>query len=186
MRSFMAETEQTKVCPLCAETIKAAAKVCPYCRKSQRRLAFLTRYDVGTIAAIVFLLGAVFIFERICYPRRDFGLDRNKIQVSNFDFAVERSRYYTNVVILGILTNGSEHAWNIEQFEVRFLDRDGKLAEMDDLSTGDFTILPHSDHAFSEYLHRGEIFPRYASYRIGVLSAEDPRAPFWLTERFPL
>lgn len=37
----MAETDQTKICPLCVEAIKAAAKVCPHCRsrlKTQKGL----------------------------------------------------------------------------------------------------------------------------------------------------
>jgi hypothetical protein len=33
----MAENESTKVCPHCAEIIKAAAKVCPHCRYWQKK-----------------------------------------------------------------------------------------------------------------------------------------------------
>jgi hypothetical protein len=68
-RNFMAETERTKVCPLCAETIKAAAKVCPYCRKSQRGWASFKVYDLGALAAALFFIGAIF-FNCLLAPNK--------------------------------------------------------------------------------------------------------------------
>jgi RNA polymerase subunit RPABC4/transcription elongation factor Spt4 len=53
----MPENEQTKVCPLCAETIKAAAKVCPFCRSKQGRYA-LWRQEllIGGPATLVIIM----------------------------------------------------------------------------------------------------------------------------------
>jgi hypothetical protein len=43
----MSEAEQGKVCPHCAETIRALAKVCPHCGRSQSRSAIYLDVLVG-------------------------------------------------------------------------------------------------------------------------------------------
>jgi hypothetical protein len=175
----MAEIEQTKVCPLCAETIKAAAKVCPHCRKSQRHWAFMTRYDFFAIAFPLILIVTFFVFNKAFYHRRDFALDRDKIQVTEFHFAFDKSRYETNVVMLGTLTNESDYSWDIGHFEIRYLNNMGKVLDIEDDAYGnDFTVLPYSDHSFSLDLYERKSLPQYAVCEVKVVSADDPRAPF--------
>jgi hypothetical protein len=170
----MAENEQTKVCPLCAETIKAAAKVCPYCRKSQRRWVFMTRYDIVAIVIVLLLPITFFLFTKIFYQGRDFSLDKDKIRVLDFHFAINKN-YETNVVVLGVLTNESEHSWNINHVDIRYLNREGKVMDMDDYAYGVvFTILPHSVDAFRLTLDERKSVPQYEQCEVKVASAEDP------------
>ena len=173
----MPDNEQTKVCPLCAETIKAAAKVCPHCRKSQRRWVFLTRYDFGAFLATLLFLAACYFFFTIFYQGRDFALDKDKIHITDFHFVIDKSRDRTNVVVLGTLTNESEHSWNIDDFQVRYLNSTGKVFDIDDCSSyGEVRVMPHSDHSFQLTLYQRESVPQYSDCDVRAVSASDPRA----------
>src|SRR5215469_451338 len=174
----MPDNEQTKVCPLCAETIKAAAKVCPYCRKSQRRWVFLTRYEIAAIVFLILIIGTPWLIVKIFYQPRDFASDRDKIRVTDFHFVFDKNRYETNVAISGILTNESGHSWDIYHFQVRYFNSTGQIAEMDDApSDKGFTVMPHGDHSFHLTLDQRKSVPPFATCKIKVVSASDPRAP---------
>jgi hypothetical protein len=174
----MADAEQTKVCPLCAETIKAAAKVCPYCRKSQRRWVFMTRYDLSAILVAMLFVEAVFLLCTILERKRDFALDREKVQVLNFHFALDKGESETNIIFFGVVTNKSEHAWEVGDYEIRYFDSRGNLVNMDRASSL-ITVFPHSDSSFRcDLLSSHNSIPDYAATKVTVVSAEDPRAPF--------
>ena len=173
---FMAETEQTKVCPLCAETIKAAAKVCPHCRRPQNRWFFINEYDLMAVLSVILFAGAVFVAFKIFGEGRDFATSRDKITVLSSQFLIEANHDYTNVVVSGILTNASEYAWNLGEFEVRFLDAAGKVIDADESSSGS-TVLSHSERSFRLTLYARTTVPNHVSYKVLVKSASDP--VFW-------
>jgi len=173
----MAETEQTKVCPHCAETIKAAAKVCPYCRKSQRGWANLTPYDFAAILTTVFVFGTLLVIQRSLRHPRDFGSDKNQVLVTGFHIDMEKHRFWTNVVVIGVLTNGSGHSWRVDGFQVRYLDKNRKLLDFSDPVINSFTILPNGDHAFDLDLGSPKSLPNFATCTVQVASGHDPRAP---------
>ncbi|HTV40387.1 MAG TPA: hypothetical protein VMF08_07420 [Candidatus Sulfotelmatobacter sp.] len=175
----MVETEQTKVCPLCAETIKAAAKVCPYCRKSQRRWTVLSQYDFGAILVILIILWSLHFSERILYHERDFGLDRDKVQVTSFHVAPVKELLGTNLIMVGVLTNGSGYSWRIQDFQVRYLDKDRQLLGVSEPFSEAFTVLPGTDHSFRLNLFSPKSVPNYDTCLVQVVSASDPR---WATE----
>lgn len=173
----MPETEQTKVCPLCAETIKAAAKVCPYCRKSQRRWAVLTPYDLGAIAVGLLCIVALALFVNLFETPRDFDMDRDKIRVIENHFAFTKDASTTNMVAFGIVTNESEHSWAIDQFEIRYFDGKGKLVGVEQ-EPEYFTIFPKGNHSFRLDLNSSGFLHGYATYEVMAVSAIDPRSPF--------
>src|SRR5438309_18758 len=126
----MNEAAETKICPLCAEAIKAAAKVCPYCRKSQRRWAFCTIYDVTAVFALLSLLGALLLVIAWLNRERTFVPSRDRIEVLNSQFGVDASDSNTNVVVSGVLSNCSPYDWKVDSLEVRFFNKDGKMIDV--------------------------------------------------------
>lgn len=174
------ENEQTKVCRLCAETIKAAAKVCPYCRVSQRGWFFINIFNLMAILAVVAYMITAGLIASLPRSERIFSPIRDRIEVLSSQLSVNASTYGTNILIVGVLTNGSPYAWQLDgydDFEVRFFDKDGKTVDSGKSEGSDdkFTILPGSDHSFRIYFRRKTI-PEHASYRIYVQSAKDPKA----------
>jgi hypothetical protein len=174
---FMAENESTKVCSLCAETIKAAAKVCPHCRKIQKRWLFITRYDLAVLAMGFLAVGTVVWSVNMFSNGRNFSSSRDKVEVLSSQLVVDSSRENTNVIVSGILTNGSDYEWDMGNFEVRYLNNFGKIVDVDS-GSDNFTVLPHSDHAFHLTLWSRKSIPEHASCKVFVRSAKDSSAWF--------
>jgi hypothetical protein len=167
----------TRVCRLCAETIKAAAKVCPYCRKIQKRGLFFTKYDCLALAVPFIFLGTILLLGKMFIRGRSFSSSRDNIEVLNSEVAMETSRDYTNVVVVGVLTNKSDHAWQIGEFEVRYLNSSGKAVDVMSGWEG-FTVLPHSNHSFRLTFYSRTSIPEHTSRKVSVRSAKDPNAWF--------
>jgi hypothetical protein len=170
----MAEAEQTKVCPLCAETIKKAAKVCPFCRKNQARGFFISRFDLVGIVTVLLLLGTYWFLSNMLTEGRSFSSSRDKIEVLSTDLTVETNGHGMHVVVTGVLTNRSNYPWRISLFEVRFFDSSGKVIDAD-RDWNHFTVMPGSDHAFQLAFYSRKIIPEHARYKVLIRSASDPR-----------
>ena len=172
----MAENDQTKICPLCAETIKAAAKVCPYCRKNLRRGIYVDVFDAAALGTVAFFIGVIVLIYNIFAQGRGFSPVRHEIEVLSSQVAMGASSEHTNVFVSGILTNRSDYAWQNLKFEVRYFDQSGKMFDADSCDDHqEFTVLSHSDHSFSLNLWSRDSIPKYATYRVMVTSASDPR-----------
>jgi hypothetical protein len=156
----MAESEQTKVCPFCAETIKAAAKVCPHCQSRQSRFAVLKGGLAGACFAIA-LLGGLIALGSWLLPDKsdstsggDFIRHRNELPVvrTTLETAKMREQFWLS----GFVTNKSDHPWRVLGLEVRFVDAHGNLLEVQHREfdkNNAFVVQPNSEHAFQIRLY---------------------------------
>jgi hypothetical protein len=150
----MVENEQTKICPLCAETIKAAAKVCPHCRHWQKKWS-LQNPRIGmtlwTLTGLVFLIGWSAFYEKAFGPKEQFATYRNEISIVNSEFSQRISGSNLWITVVGTLTNHSDIGWKDVGVEAQFFDKSGKLIDAITVNTDEYrsvTILPHGEAAF--------------------------------------
>ncbi len=175
----MSESEQTKVCRRCAETIKAAAKVCPYCRSSQTRWLFVSKHEVIPILTLLLFAGTAWlIFFYFSQSERRFSPSRDRIEILSSQVTIQKTKYGQHVVVVGVLTNQSPYAWLVGDFSVRYFDKDGKTLDVDS-SIEVFTVLPHSDHSFRLSFESRKSIPEYTNHKVYVRKATDPKA-WWL------
>jgi hypothetical protein len=129
----MAENEQTKVCPHCAETIKAAAKVCPRCRSrlQAENGAFVAGLKLFGFFVLLYgplLLGAWLVGDAR-RPGRSFEPYRDKIVVLDTTIHYSRSNSTNVISTVGYLRNDSPYSWKALQLEVQYFDGAGKLVD---------------------------------------------------------
>jgi hypothetical protein len=150
----MNESAETKVCPHCAETIKAAAKVCPHCRYAQKRWSLYNPQMLATVWMIlcfVAMAGLGIFFEKAFGPKEQFATYRDDIAVvgSQFSHRISDSNLVNTVV--GMLTNRSDVEWKDVGVEARFFDKSGKEIDAITVKAEDYravAILPHGEVAF--------------------------------------
>jgi len=170
-----------KVCPLCAELIKAAAKVCPFCRASQTRWAHWgpslgVGFSVLTMLALVGLV-CVWAFPDILHLEgRDFAPHRAELAVART--SLERDPTKPGLWLNGYVTNSGTYPWRVLELEVRLMEGEGKLADVRQPRISDpFVVQPHQERAFRVGLDRVRFTNLNASAKVRVLAASDANHP---------
>jgi len=150
--------QNVKVCPLCAEPIKAAAKVCPFCRAPQTRLAHWGPY-LGLGFSVLVLLAFVGLACLWLFPDafrsegRSFARYRAELVVART--SLERDQRKAEFWLSGYITNTGNYPWRVQDLEVRFIEREGKLVDVRQPEISEkFVVQPHQEQAFRVGLGR--------------------------------
>lgn len=180
----MPEAEQTKVCPLCAETIKATAKVCPHCRFWQKKWSLQNPQVAVTLWALlaiaVWSVFGIFI-GKMFGPKEDFANYRNEISVVNSQFS--QRIYGSNLwnTVVGTLTNNSDVGWKDVGVEAQFFDKSGKRIDAITVNANDYrgvAILSHGETAFKIEGRAARDSTDYWTNKLNVRWAKDVDALF--------
>jgi|SRR5277367_6650384 len=178
----MSETEQTKVCPLCAETIKAVAKVCPHCRYWQKKWSLQnpqTMQSIGAVASLLVITAAVIglsiFLNHLIGPKRDFDQYQNQIAVVNSETSFRIAYSNLTVSVVGTVTNQSEFGWRQIGLEAQFFDESGKLIDaiQADGEYRGFDVLPHAEVAFKIEGKATKKESEYKSTKVFVRTGKD-------------
>ena len=180
----MAETEQTKVCPLCAETIRQAAKVCPHCRQWQPHKWTLNNpafmQSLAALVCAISIFGAVsglgWFLEKLIGPKRDFAPYQNQIGIVSSEVSFRTSGSNLTVFVIGVVTNKTEFAWKNIGLEARLFDRNGKLVDVIQTSESSYNgvvVLPHSEAGFKIQSKATKEESEYSTHKIIVGTGKD-------------
>lgn len=171
-------TEQSKVCPYCAEQVKPRAKVCPFCKQ------WLSFWSLRNPAAFIISITLLAVFGlgwmvHDIHHRLDRGVDfstyRDDITVmqSRMNFQTNEDTPEIDTVL--VLTNKSDLAWQRVEVELRYFNDNGELIDArHDWSPG--VMYPHQDSAWTVPVKPALALSDYASNSVCVRYATDARA----------
>ena len=147
----MGNVNQTKTCPRCAETIKAAAKVCPFCQGRQGRFALWQEQ----LALMVSVLLLMVLLGSVCYwalpdipeSGRKFARHREDLRVLHT--SLEREQKKPEFWLTGCVTNVGHFSWRVRELELRFLDAQSNILDVCHAALSEsFVVPPCGENAF--------------------------------------
>ena len=171
--------DEIKVCPLCAESIKIAAKVCPHCRHWQKKWSMenpLVRGTLVTLPLVLVWVGGVFFVARLFDRGRDFAEYRDQIVAIASTMSFNPTEKVPTISTVGTLKNNSTYSWKEVQIEVQYFDKDGKLIDTKSGRDFDDALLPNGERAFRLRTPADKPAANYASHKVFVRYAKDARA----------
>lgn len=177
--------DDTKVCPLCAETIKAAAKLCPYCRSRQSRFAVLKGELTGALPALVLLI-ALLLLSQWPFPDetdessgRGFARHRSELIIvrTTLELIGAKRDYW----LTGYVTNKGTRPWRLHELEARFVDAQGSMVDVQHpefKKSEAFVVQPGREHAFRIQLDSRGHTNTGGLHVVRVQIATDGRKPY--------
>jgi hypothetical protein len=151
----MSDTAETKICPFCSETVKAAAKKCPFCNSRLVRYALFRQELILGIACLIFL--GFFIWACVViFPESDsitegrsFTGHRDDLKVVKIEAGIDKrgtsAFYYT---VTGIVTNEGQYPWRVQTLELTLSNNQGVIDILHPEIKNPFVVQPHTEHAF--------------------------------------
>jgi hypothetical protein len=153
----MNENAETKNCPFCAETIKAAANKCPFCSSRLFKYAlFRQELVLGlgiliSFAALVFACVLVFpeYSDDFVVNGRSFSPHRKDLEVIHVDITPEqrgeKAHYYD---VSGFVTNKGAYPWRVKNIELTVSNIQGVVDVFHEEVKEPFVVQPGAAHAF--------------------------------------
>ena len=176
----MGDVTETKTCPLCAETIKAPARVCPFCRAHQSRFA-LWREQLGPVLSVLLLLvllGLVcfWVLPDVPASGRNFARHRDDLRVLRS--SLEREQKKPEFWLTGYITNSGHFPWRVHELELRFLDAQGNMLDVNHPALSDaFVVPPCGENAFRVRLGALVFTNGWIAHQVRVQRATDGNIP---------
>ncbi len=153
----MNETAETKICPFCAETIKAAAKKCPFCNSRLVRYAVLRQEIFLGLGILMIFAWLVFVCVLI-FPEysdgyvvngRSFSPCRKDLEVIQLDVSPQiRGEKSYSYGVSGFVTNKGAYAWQVKDIEFTVSNTAGVVDVYHEEVKEPFTVQPGGVHAF--------------------------------------
>ncbi len=174
----MTDPESTRVCPLCAETIRAAAKVCPHCRNWQRKWSLQNPQVGGAImmlAGLAMLISVLVFIEDHFTSGRSYAEYQDQISIRESHVSHRMGSSNLLVTVVGIVTNRSEFGWKELTFEVQMFDELGTLIDVITHPSGysGVTIAPYGNAGFKIEGRAAHQESRYAAHKVSIRWAKD-------------
>jgi hypothetical protein len=150
----MNENAETKICPFCAEMVKAAAKRCPFCNSRLSRYAFHLQEGLYGLAFLIcfgcFVLASYWAFpEGSGSDGRSFEKHRDELAIRNVSVAITghgTSGHYYDVS--GFVTNRGNYPWRVENIELTISNAQGITDFLHGEIKNAFVVQPHMEHPF--------------------------------------
>ena len=153
----MNSAAETKICPFCAETIKAAAKKCPFCNSRLPRHARIRQELILGLGCLIVFASFIYICA-LTYPEspadsilrgRNFGSHRNDLLVRSL--AINSEKRTTNAFyysVSGFVTNKSAYPWRVKEIELTVSNSQGAVDVRHEEVKEPFVVQPRAEHAF--------------------------------------
>jgi hypothetical protein len=178
---LMAEEQQTRVCPFCAETIKVVAKVCPFCRSKQGRYALWRQELLVAVPGSALIVAAIVVLARIAPDEKSVGgrgFAGHQSDLVVRSSALDRGKANSDFWITGVVTNRGEHPWRVHELEVRFRNERGDLLDVRHPDVTElFTVQSHQEHGFRAELGDLPFTNSGVTRQVRVQSATDGDRP---------
>jgi hypothetical protein len=178
----MNENAETKICPFCAETIKAAAKKCPFCNSRLPRFAVF-RQELFMCLCGVIMFGYLIAVVALTWPsdsdgsRYNFAWHRGDLEAKSVNVVVTlqgTNEYYYEVS--GFVTNKGNIPWRVEEIELSVTNSQETPDIVHATIKNGFVVQSHTEHAF--VLHeRTSMTNAVVAAKARVENARDGNAP---------
>ncbi len=173
------ESPESKTCRWCAEAIKPAARICPYCGRGTKDIAINIPAPFDKLLAGLFVLGVLAVFCLLLYglrPTRDFAPYQQELRVLESTLRISASTNGDRLVVIGSIRNDSRFAWKSLQLEVQYYDATNAFVDTATQVAWKDEIIPGDTRGFRISSQADQPHSMYASHRVFVRAARDPRS----------
>ena len=166
---------ETKMCPLCCEPVRMAARKCPHCHHYLNKWVLAATHPLVAVTPMFILLTIGFIMlSRVLDRGESFDSFHSQVYVtqSELEFGDLPPKGPT-VAVVGTIHNDSHVTWKDISIEVQFFDKTHKLIDSKQSRDYSSSLRPKDNGAFKVSQPREFNKADYASYEVRVIDAKD-------------
>jgi hypothetical protein len=167
---------ESKMCPLCCEPVKPAARKCPHCQHYLNKWVLVAYHPlVAVIPMLLMFFVGFYWLSQIFDHGQNFEAFRSQITITHSELRFGELKTGPTVAVVGVLHNESNVAWKDVALEVQFFDKSHKLVDTKQRPDYYMMLPPKKDCTFKISQPREFEAADYASHEVRVITAKDAK-----------